>query len=126
MTGATGANGTTLPSLAVASRSRVMREVIRRAEAVAATRSTVLITGTRLKQLGDQARPAGLMRGSEATAGVAMKVLVKKNVVAKVWIMLESVIVTAHGAPAVRVDEKQSRQAAFQLDGHVVDGDVVA
>src|SRR5579862_5785408 len=45
MTGTTGANGTTQPSLAVASRSRVMREVIRRAEAVAATRSTVLITG---------------------------------------------------------------------------------
>jgi Nif-specific regulatory protein len=45
MTGPTDANGTTLPSLAVASRSRVMREVIRRAETVAATRSTVLITG---------------------------------------------------------------------------------
>src|SRR5260370_39859544 len=66
------------------------------------------------------------MRGSEATAGVAMKVLVKKNVVAKVWIVLEPVIVTARGAPAMRVGEKQSRQAAFQLDGHVVDGHVVA
>jgi hypothetical protein len=81
--------------------------------------------GARVKQLGDQARPAGLMRGSEATASVAMKVLVKKNVVAKVWIMLEPVIVTARGASALRVDEEQSRQAAFQLDGHVVDGHVV-
>ena len=80
----------------------------------------------RLEQLGDQARPPGLVRGSEATAGVAMKVLVKKDVVAKVRILLDPMIVTARGAPAIRVDEEQSRQAAFQLDGHVVDGHVVA
>jgi hypothetical protein len=82
------------------------------------------LVAARLKQLGDQTRPTGLMRGSEAAAGVAMKVLVKKNVVTKMWIMLEPVIVTACGAPALRVDEKQSRQAPFQLDGHVVDGHV--
>ncbi len=84
------------------------------------------IRAARLKQLGDQARPAGLVRGAEATAGVAMKVLVKMNVVAKVRIVLKPGIVTARDAPAIPVAEKQPRQAAFQLHGHVVDGQVPA
>src|SRR4030095_8239169 len=50
----------------------------------------------------DERGPAGLMRGAEATAGVALKVLVELNEVAPVRIVHETWIVAVTWAPATR------------------------
>src|SRR6516225_1819674 len=42
----------------------------------------------RMQQQCDQASPAGLMRGTKAAAGVAVKILIKQHIVAEVGIFL--------------------------------------
>jgi hypothetical protein len=74
----------------------------------------------RVKQLGYEARPARLVRCSAAAAGIAMKVLVKKSVIAKMRVVLQPAIVPEDWAESTFADEKQARQAVSQLKGHVI------
>src|SRR6516164_6035581 len=46
----------------------------------------------RLHNFGDQTRPAGLMGSANAAAVVPMEILVKINVVTKMWIALQPVV----------------------------------
>src|SRR5262245_16688378 len=66
------------------------------------------------------------MRGAKAAARVAVEVLVEKKVVAKMRVALEALVVTGDWAHAIRVAQKQPRQAAAQLVCYLVDGDVAA
>src|SRR5262249_35678930 len=54
----------------------------------------------RLQQLGDQPRPTGLVHGPDAAAGVAVEVLVERDVIAEVWVGLQLGVVAVHCPPA--------------------------
>src|SRR5581483_8954278 len=56
-----------------------------------------------LNQLGDQARPAGLMARAEARAVVAVKVFVERDVVVPVRVGLELLRAAEDRTPAARV-----------------------
>src|SRR5215467_7620537 len=47
------------------------------------------VSGPRLKELGDEPGPPGLVRSSDATTRVAVEVLVEVEVVAKLLILLQ-------------------------------------
>ena len=53
--------------------------------------------------VGDQRAPAGLMRGAQPAAGVAVEVFVEQDVVLEVRIGLELVVVAEDRAPPVLV-----------------------
>src|ERR1700745_405960 len=59
-----------------------------------------------LHQLGDNARPSGLMTGPHAETGVAVEVLVKKNQVAPMRIRLELLQVAESRSVALLVTKK--------------------
>src|SRR5215475_6047442 len=65
-----------------------------------------------LNDFSDQAGPPSLMGSTNSSAAVAMKILVKVNVVSKMRIVLEPVILTKYGAPAFLISRKESRQPA--------------
>ena len=67
------------------------------------------------KEFGDQAGPAGLMRGTQAAAVIAVKVLEEEDIVAKVGSRCELLVVAQDRPPSVRVAQEDSGQAASQL-----------
>jgi len=54
-------------------------------------------------QVGDQARPPGLVRGAEPGAGVAVEVLVERDEVVPGWVRLELLVMAEDWPPAVAV-----------------------
>src|SRR5262249_52790503 len=74
-----------------------------------------------LKQLGDQTGPTSLVRRADAPAGIAMEILMKRDVVAKMRIVLELFIGSEHRPPAVGILQEQLRQSACQFLGHFGD-----
>src|SRR5208337_461233 len=69
----------------------------------------------RLQQFGDQSGPTGLMRGADAAAGVAVKILVEQHMIAEVLVMLQAWILRVDGALAMRVFEENSGQTRGDL-----------
>ena len=74
----------------------------------------------RLQQLGNESSPARLMRSPNATARVAMKVLVEQNVVAEVRITGEFGVTLEHRSPAISPLQEKSRQTTRQFLGYLV------
>src|ERR1700692_2462398 len=68
-----------------------------------------------LHQLGDNARPSGLMAGAQASAGVAMEVLVKENQVSPMRVRLELLQVAEYRSVALFVTKKDDCHSARQL-----------
>src|ERR1700752_497665 len=75
----------------------------------------------RHQELGDQARPSGLVRGADPTAVVAMEVFVEEDMVAKVWIGLQPRMITVTGASACPVQEKNAIEPQRKLIGDLVE-----
>jgi len=69
-------------------------------------------------ETSDEGRPAGLMAGAYAAAGIAMKVLVEWQEIAPVRIRLLHVILSQHGPMAIFVALKDADQSAGNLIGH--------
>ena len=69
----------------------------------------------KLNHLGYQPCPAGLMTGTESRAIVAMKVLVKEDVVAPVGICLEFLRATIDSSPAVFVAQTDTGESVGDL-----------
>lgn len=65
-----------------------------------------------VQQLCYQAGPAGLMAGSNAAAVIAVKVLIKEDMVSKVGIILHLVILAKDGPRTVAVPQKDVRQSS--------------
>src|SRR6266699_7143693 len=81
--------------------------------------SVLISLSTLLDEFCYQARPSCLVAGADSRAGIAMKIFVKRNVVAPVWIGLECVGLSEDRAPAFLVTQKDLRQAARNVDGNV-------
>jgi hypothetical protein len=65
-----------------------------------------------LNDFSDQAGPPGLMGSANSSTAFPVKILVKVNVISKMSIVLEPVILTKYGAPAFLISRKESRQPA--------------
>src|ERR1700688_4287335 len=72
-----------------------------------------------LHQLGDNARPSGLMAGAQASAGVAMEVLVKENQVSPMRVRLDLYKVAKNRAVPFSCTKKNACHAARQFTRYV-------
>src|SRR5687768_7169927 len=82
--------------------------------------------GGRLEQLGDEARPAGLVRSTDAAAGVAVEVLVEEHVVAEMRVVLHLRVVAEDRPPAAPVLEEDVAEPVAQLAGDLLQAEEVA
>ena len=71
-----------------------------------------------LDQLGDDSGPAGLVAGAQARAGVAVEVLVEKNVVSTVGIGLEFLGTSENGPPPALITHEDAPKSVHQLLAH--------
>src|SRR5258706_9501524 len=79
--------------------------------------------GARLQQLGHEAGPAGLMRGTHAAAGVAVKIFMEQDVVLEVGIVRELRMIFENGTLAVLAFQEKLREALRDFAGDFVDGE---
>src|SRR5262245_3905283 len=70
--------------------------------------------------VGDQRAPAGLVRGAEPLAGVAVVVFVEQDAVPEMRIGLHLLVVAEDRAPALLVAPEDVDQAAAQVVGDVL------
>src|SRR4051794_20985024 len=71
-----------------------------------------------IDERSDQRRPAGLMRGTEASASVPMKILVELWQVAPLRVILEAAILAVYRAAAFLVAGEDADQAVGLVAGH--------
>src|SRR5829696_3759658 len=76
-----------------------------------------------VNQRGDEPRPAGLVRGAEPHAGVAVKVFVEQDEVAPVRVVLELGVPAVGGAAPFGVARKQPYEAVGEAARHLVELD---
>src|SRR5215203_5322165 len=74
-----------------------------------------------VNQGGDEAGPAGLVRGAEAHAGVAVEVFVEEDEVAPVWVGLKFFVPAVGGAAAVGVAREEADEAFGKAACHLVE-----
>ena len=79
-----------------------------------------------LNQLGDQARPAGLVARAKARAAVAMKILVEQEMVAPVWVCLQECIAAVEGPVALLIAQKEIDQPVREHIGHAIQRQILA
>src|SRR6185312_16067241 len=75
-----------------------------------------------LQQLGDESGPSRLMRGAQATAIVAIEVLVEQHVIAEVRIIRVRPMLQSGGTSSRGVRQEYARQPIGQLVGYRVEG----
>ena len=75
-----------------------------------------------MKQLCNEAGPAGLMRGAHAAAAVAVEVLVEKDVVLEVRIGRELRMIFQGWTLTIVALQEQFREAAGEFVGDLVQG----
>src|SRR5436190_744051 len=80
----------------------------------------------RLQEFGHEARPAGLVRGADTAAVVAVEVFVEPEIVAEVRIGLQLELLAEYGPPPLGVAEKDPRQPAREFGGDLVERQHVA
>src|SRR4249920_1065162 len=73
-----------------------------------------------LNQPRDNARPPGLMTGSQPRAVVPVKIFKKENIVAPIGVILEPVSAAVHRAPTIYISHENAAQATNQLHCHFV------
>ena len=78
-----------------------------------------------LEQLRNQGGPSGLVAGSEPCAVVAVKELVKRDIVAPGGVFLKQIVVTEYGPPPALgfIAKEDPRQASRQVRGDRVQVD---
>lgn len=69
-------------------------------------------------QVGDEPRPAGLMRGAEPCTGIAMEVLMEGDEPVPGRVLLEQAVAAEHGSRAVRAPAEDADQPARGLVGN--------
>lgn len=79
-----------------------------------------------LQQAGNEAAPTGLVRGPRPAPGVAVKILVKENVVLEMRVGGQLGMVFQNRALAVSALHKQLRQAPPEFARYFQDGHVFA
>src|SRR5918995_3958106 len=84
------------------------------------------LAAARLQQLGDRAGPAGLVRGADAAAVVAVEVFVEQHVVPEVRIVLQFRMRAERRAPAVLVAQENATETTRERLGDLLDRDEVA
>src|SRR6516164_428724 len=72
-----------------------------------------------LQQQRNQTGPAGLVRGAEAAAGVAVKIFIEQHIVAEANILLLDPRIPEHRAATLLVAQKDPAQTLRQLVGHL-------
>jgi len=77
----------------------------------------------RLEQLGHQARPAGLVRRSDAPARVAVEILVEQDVVPEMGVAVQLRVVGVDRPPALIVFPKNAGQPPREFVRHLFDRD---
>src|SRR5260370_19638549 len=65
-----------------------------------------------LNDFSDQAGPAGLMGSANSSTTLPVEILVKVNVIAKMWVALEPIVLAEDRASAFLIPRKESRQTA--------------
>src|ERR1700682_2172833 len=70
-----------------------------------------------------QTGPAGLVRGTDTTSGVAVEIFVEKYIIAKMRVLLQVGIVAIHRTSAALIPEKKACQAGGQLICDLIEGD---
>src|SRR4051812_11722013 len=68
-----------------------------------------------LNQTNDERGPAGLMIRAQPATGIAIEVLVKEHEIAPMRVRRPARISAVHGSPAVRVSQKQGRDATREI-----------
>ena len=63
-----------------------------------------------VNQIGDQPGPAGLVPGTEAAAGIAIKIFMKQYQIAEHWVILEQRAVVEDRPLAILIALKQPDQ----------------
>ena len=76
-----------------------------------------------MEEFGDEAGPAGLVRGAAAAAGVAVEIFVEEDVILEVRVAGLLGMVLQDGALAVRAGEEEFDEPAGQFVGHFVEGE---
>src|SRR5262245_8809742 len=79
--------------------------------------------GSGLEEFGDEPGPTGLMRGADASAGVAVEIFVEEHVVTEVGVAGEFGVIFQHRALAVGAPEEEPGEAAGEFECDFVDGD---
>jgi hypothetical protein len=64
------------------------------------------------------------MGSANSSAIVAVKILVKVDIVSKLGVALQSIILTEHRPAALLVSREDSQQAAAQFTGNVFNGQI--
>src|SRR5215211_397075 len=76
-----------------------------------------------VNQGGDEAGPAGLVRGAEPHAGVAVEVFVEEDEVAPVWVGLKFFVPAVGGAAALCVAREEADEPFGEAARHLVELD---
>ena len=64
------------------------------------------------------------MGSANSSAIVAVKILVKVNIVSKIGVALQSIILTKHRPEALLISRENSQEAAAQFSGNVFNGQI--
>ena len=72
------------------------------------------------QDLCDQSSPAGLVAGSAATAGVAVKIFMEGNQIAPEGIVVEELAVAEYRPPTFRIKQEDARQPPPQFFSNLI------
>ena len=76
--------------------------------------------GEAFQDRGDEGRPAGLVVGTEASAGVGVEVLVEKHQITPVRILRQAVTPCVTGTTARIILQEQTCQSAADFIGNIL------
>jgi hypothetical protein len=62
-----------------------------------------------LNDFSDQAGPSGLMGSANSSTALPVEILIKANVFAKMWVVLEPIVLAEDRASALLIPRKKSR-----------------
>src|SRR5579859_3598452 len=79
------------------------------------------MNAARLDQLRNQARPAGLVAGAYAAAGVSMEIFVEQKVIAEMRVLLQFFVLTEKRPVSGAVPQEDAAEPGPELGGHLVD-----
>ncbi len=85
-----------------------------------------LPTFSLLKQLRHDGSPTRLMAGTDASARIAVEVLVEQWVVAPMWVGLKGLVRAEHRAAPVLSTQEDVRESARELIGDLPERQLVA
>ena len=79
-----------------------------------------------LNQLGDQARPTGLVARAQARAGVAMKIFMEQEIIPPARVGLQQFMVAIEGPPALLIAQEEIDQPVREMVCHAIQRGILA